>query len=255
MLRWILRKAAPIPALESFQRFLFIGPHPDDIEIGAGATAAKLARAGRTVKFLIATDGRYGLANAPDGTTAEKLIEIRKEEALASAAKLGVHDVEFLGLSDGGQYEIQDLKNAIARAVGAFQPDVILAPDPWVSSECHKDHICVGEAAREIAFFSPFKEIAACYGARSAPVKALAYFMTARPSQYVKTGKLINVQLDSIFSCHTSQFPPGSAEAASFPRYLMLRSLMFGLRRGCLHAEGFRMLDQTHMHCMPEAGR
>ena len=35
-----LKFALPLPQLESYQRFLFIGPHPDDIEIGAGATAA-----------------------------------------------------------------------------------------------------------------------------------------------------------------------------------------------------------------------
>lgn len=29
---------SPLPELDSFNRYLFIGPHPDDIEIGAGAT-------------------------------------------------------------------------------------------------------------------------------------------------------------------------------------------------------------------------
>ena len=40
----ILKFAAPVPKPESYSRFLFVGPHPDDVEIGAGATAAKLAR-------------------------------------------------------------------------------------------------------------------------------------------------------------------------------------------------------------------
>ena len=38
----ILKFAVPLPKIEEQKRFLFIGPHPDDIEIGAGATAAKL---------------------------------------------------------------------------------------------------------------------------------------------------------------------------------------------------------------------
>ena len=58
--RLAIRLASPLPKLEEFQRFLFIGPHPDDIEIGAGATAAKLAAAGKEVRFLICMDGRYG---------------------------------------------------------------------------------------------------------------------------------------------------------------------------------------------------
>lgn len=61
----ILKTAAPLPKIEQFDRFLMIGPHPDDIEIGMGATAAKLAAAGKHVTFLICLDGRYGLTNAP----------------------------------------------------------------------------------------------------------------------------------------------------------------------------------------------
>ena len=45
MLKWVLKAAVPIPKLESYQRFLFVGPHPDDIEIGAGATEASSRRA------------------------------------------------------------------------------------------------------------------------------------------------------------------------------------------------------------------
>ena len=52
-----IRFAAPLPDLEAFDRYLFIGPHPDDIEVGAGATAAKLAAAGKTVCFLVCLDG------------------------------------------------------------------------------------------------------------------------------------------------------------------------------------------------------
>ena len=62
-----LRFAAPVPQAEAFERYLFIGPHPDDIEIGAGATAAKLAAAGKQVSFLVCMDGRYGLEHAPEG--------------------------------------------------------------------------------------------------------------------------------------------------------------------------------------------
>ena len=55
-----IKFAAPLPDLESFDRYLFIGPHPDDIEVGAGATAAKLAAAGKKVCFLICLAGRLG---------------------------------------------------------------------------------------------------------------------------------------------------------------------------------------------------
>ena len=116
--RLALRFAAPAPKVEAFDRYLFIGPHPDDIEVGAGATAAKLVAAGKQVCFLICTDGRYGLEHALEGTTPEALIELRKAEAVASAKLLGVEDVRFLGFSDGGFYDFEDLVKAAARVVG-----------------------------------------------------------------------------------------------------------------------------------------
>ena len=73
----ILRAAVPPPKPEDYERYLFIGPHPDDIEIGAGATATRFAAEGKQVCFLICTDGRYGTLTAPPGTTPEQLIGIR----------------------------------------------------------------------------------------------------------------------------------------------------------------------------------
>ena len=32
----IIKLAAPLPRIEEYENYLFIGPHPDDIEIGAG---------------------------------------------------------------------------------------------------------------------------------------------------------------------------------------------------------------------------
>ena len=251
----VLKFAAPIPKIEEQERFLFIGPHPDDIEIGAGATAAKLVDMGKEVRFLVCIDGRFGTANAPAGVAGDELVALRQKEAKNSAAKLGVTDVHFLNLKDGGFYEQKELILSIAKAVGDFQPDVILAPDPCVTSECHIDHLNVGNAAKQIAYFAPYKEIMNEYGAVSAPVKALAYYMTAKPTQYIKTTGYLKQQLDAIFTCHLSQFPKGCGDAQSIPLYLKLRSVDFGIRslKGC--AEGFRVLGVTQMHCLPEAGK
>ena len=242
--------ASPLPRIESFERYLFIGPHPDDIEIGAGATAAKLADMGKKVAFLCCIDGRYGSAAVPP----EELIPIRQAEAKASAEKLGVADVSFLPFCDGGFYDTQELKAAMAKAIGEFKPDIIFCPDPQVRSECHPDHLNVGRAASELAYFAPYAGIMQHHGAASAPVKAIAYYMTASPNRCVKTSKeLLKRQLSAIFDCHKSQFPDGSAEGRAIALYLRIRSLDFGLRSLSVHAEGFRMLDTLRMHCLPEA--
>ena len=249
----ILKRAAPAPQPEDFDRFLFIGPHPDDIEIGAGATAAKLAAAGKSVTFLICLDGRFGLELAPAGTTPEALAAIRRQECLDAAKALGVTDVRFLGLCDGGLYDPEELRRGMARVIGEVQPQILFAPDPCVTSECHTDHLSVGEAARRLAFFAPFPEIMAAAGAEAAPVEALAYYMTARPNRYVAVSAFFGAQARAL-RCHASQFPEGSAALKDLETYLKLRAFDFGARRLCGRAEGFRVLGKTQMHCLPEAG-
>ncbi len=251
--RLALRVAAPVPKVEAFDRYLFLGPHPDDIEVGAGATAAKLAAAGKRVTFLICTDGRFGLEHAPEGTTPEELVELRRAEALSSAKVLGVTDVRFLDFSDGGFYDREEFARRIARVVGEVQPDILLAPDPDVPSECHADHRNVGDAAKELAFFAPFPKIMARYGAAPANVKALAFYMTARPNRFVGIRGLPERQRQALL-CHRTQFPEASEAFRSVSLYLKLRALDFGLRSLRGQAEGFRVLGQTHMHCLPEAG-
>ena len=251
--RIALKLAAPLPRLENFDRYLFIGPHPDDIEIGAGATVSRLTSLGKQVSFLICTDGRFGDENT--SLHGEELVQARREESIRSAAMLGVTDVRFLELSDGGFYTREELLTGIARVIGQVQPEVVFAPDPCVDSECHMDHLNVGQAVRNLACFAPYSGIMAGYGAESAQVKALAYYMTARPNRFVSTRGHVEKQLSAIFSCHLTQFPPASPAAASIRLYLKLRALDFGLRSLKGQAEGFRVLGPTQMHCLPEAGR
>ena len=250
--RIALKFAAPLPHLENFDRYLFIGPHPDDIEIGAGATVSRLTALGKQVSFLICTDGRFGDENT--SLRDDALIRVRREESIRSAAMLGVTDVRFLELSDGGFYTREELLTGIARVIGQVQPEAVFAPDPCVDSECHMDHLNVGQAVRNLACFAPYSGIMAGYGAESAQVKALALYMTARPNRFVATRGHVEKQLSAIFSCHLTQFPPASPAAASIRLYLKLRALDFGLRSLKGQAEGFRVLGPTQMHCLPEAG-
>ncbi|MBR3357316.1 MAG: PIG-L family deacetylase [Solobacterium sp.] len=252
--RMILKFAAPIPKIESFDRYLFVGPHPDDIEIGAGGTIAALRKMGKQVSFVICTDGRYGMEHAPAGTTPEELIAVRRQESIASAKILGVSDVVFLDYSDGGFYDRNDLLASLAKVIGERKPDIIFAPDPSVTSECHIDHLNAGTAARQLAFFAPFADIMKQYGAESAPVQAIAFYMTAKPNRFVSTAPYLSQQIYSIFECHKSQFPEGCPDISSISLYLKLRAYDFGIRSLKGKAEGFRVLGRTHMHCLPEAG-
>ena len=253
ILKAALQLAVPLPSVESFERYLFIGPHPDDIEIGAGATVAKLAAAGKQVAFLICTDGRFGGGKRPD-LSPDALAELRRKEARCSAALLGVKTLRFLDFSDGGFYDCSQLMRELAIAVGQWKPDMVFAPDPSVTNECHTDHLNVGRAVAQLACFAPYEGIMANYGAESAPIKAVGFYMTAKPNRYVKTSGFLDRQRQALFRYHVSQFPPNSPEAHALDTYLKLRAYDYGLRsfKGC--AEGFRVLGATHMHCLPEFG-
>ena len=186
--------------------------------------------------------------------TPEKLIEIRRQESIASAKLLGVNDVTFLNFSDGGFYDPKDLFRSLAQVCGEKKPDIIFAPDPSVTSECHIDHLNTGKAARQLAFLAPFDEIMKQYGAQSAPVKAIAFYMSAKPNRFIRTTPYFSKQIESIFGIHKSQFPEGCDDISSISLYLKLRSYDFGIRSFKGRAEGFRVLGRTHMHCLPEAG-
>lgn len=253
LLHHILKVAVPERSLLSYSRYLFFGPHPDDIEIGAGATIARLASLGKEICFVIVTDGRFGFTSAVDGMTPDELALMRRKEAIASAAALKVNDVRFLSLHDGNGYSYEELKLKMAFVIGSFRPDIIFAPDPLVPSECHQDHINTGMAARELAFFAPFGKIMETFGAQAAPVEAIAYYMSGKNNKRVRSKGGVKKQLDALFTYHRSQFPEGSEEAKAIRTYIRLRSFLTGLSCFSLSAEGFRVYSRMRMHCLPEA--
>jgi LmbE family N-acetylglucosaminyl deacetylase len=72
---------------------LAVAAHPDDAELGCGATLARLAAAGKLVGVLDLTAG--------EGATRGS-VEARRAEAAAAARALGVAWRTCLGLPDGG---------------------------------------------------------------------------------------------------------------------------------------------------------
>lgn len=253
LMHHILQAAIPEKPLLSYSRYLFFGPHPDDIEIGAGATVSRLSSMGREICFVIITDGRFGFTSATEGMSPDELAALRRKEAADSAAALGVRDVRFLGLHDGAGYTEESLEKAMAAVIGSFKPDIIFAPDPMVPSECHQDHINAGKAARKLAFFAPFPGIMATFGAESAPVEAIAYYMSGNCNMRVRSRGCLKKQLAVLLTYHRSQFPEGTEETKSIRTYLRLRSLLTGIRCFSFAAEGFRVYSRTRMHCLPEA--
>lgn len=243
-----LSAAAPLPKLVDFDSFLFIGPHPDDIEVACAPTVKRLTELNKKVSFLVVTDGRMGSVT---GLSGDALVPVRQAEARKSAALLGVDSITFLPFHDGGLYSVEDAAAAIAREIVRIAPDAVLAPDPDVKSECHLDHIKVGQAAKYAMNMAPFAPIMRGFGVDGAhAAKALALYYTDKPNSFIRVSKQYKAR-EQALRCHESQFKP--EELSAILSYCALRSAKLGLHALALKADGYRALAPVHMHCFPEA--
>ena len=245
----ILKKAVPLPKLTQFDKYLFVGPHPDDIEVACGGTVALLTALGKQVTFLIATNGCVGGVDA--SLTSEQLVEIRQREAIESAKLLGVNDVRFLPYDDGGDYDLNAMKNDVVATILDVKPQVVFCPDYTVPSECHPDHLNVGKVATGAVFVASWDKLTARVGlSGSVAGITLAYYYTHKPNSYVGVGKTYKLRRQAV-ACHKSQFT--ESDLKNLNTYFSLREIRFGLRSCRRRAEGYRVLAPTHQHCFPEA--
>lgn len=258
MFRWLLKKALPLPDFLKFNRYLFVGSHPDDIEIGAGGTVAKLVRMGKKVTFVIVTDGSCGSANP--AVSFSELASLRKSESQNACQALGISDIVFLDFPDAGDYRSWDVARKLAEVVLAFDPDVIVAPDPLMPSEIHPDHLKAGEASQTAIIMSYYPLVLQKnggdphqYSPEHFRPRSLAFYYTHRPNQYVSISKIDLEKQTLAIQKHESQFP-GTSELAQLFQYLHIRGRIFG-SIGKQSKEGFFVLGGMHMHCFPEVNR
>lgn len=115
---------------------LAVGAHPDDIEIGAGATLLRVRdeRPDVVVHSLVMT------------ATEERAAEARA----AAAAFVGTDArLSVLGFRDGYlPWEGSGVKESFARAVHETRPEVVLVP---ATEDAHQDHRLLGELAIQVA--------------------------------------------------------------------------------------------------------
>ncbi len=147
------------PITESIT-ILMIVAHPDDIEFGAGGSAAVWTAAGATVIYCIVTDGSAG-SNKP-GEDLAQLVKTRQAEQIEAAAKVGVHDVRFLGYKDGTLQPTLELRRDLTRLIREVKPHRVVIMDPRAILMAddehgfyyinHPDHRATGEASLHAVF-------------------------------------------------------------------------------------------------------
>lgn len=131
---------------EDWQRGLVIVAHPDDIEYGAAAAVARWTGQGKDIRYLLVTSGEAGIA----GMAPADAGPLREAEELASAAVVGVTEVEFLGYPDGRVEESLALRRDLAAAIRRHRPELVVLSnfgDTWGPGYVNSaDHRAVGRA-------------------------------------------------------------------------------------------------------------
>ena len=96
---------------------------PEDIAMpnaGDGVCEVGMTDAGIEVTYCMVTDGDAG--GAETGIPREEMAPRRREEQTKAAAIVGVHDVRFLGYSDGRLECTLDLRRDISRVIRQVRP-------------------------------------------------------------------------------------------------------------------------------------
>ncbi len=120
-----------------------IGAHPDDVEIGMGATVAKMAREGRKVVIVDLTNGEP----TPFGTPEKRAVE--------SAEAARILGAERATLSQRNRYlfDTVEARTELAEAIREFRPRLLFVPYP---DDAHPDHIAASSIAVAARFYAKF---------------------------------------------------------------------------------------------------
>ncbi len=111
---------------------IFVGAHPDDVEIGCGGTVAKLVDLGYRVAIIDLTDGEP-TPNSPGP-------EVRLKEAQAAAEVLGVERRIVLDLPNRRLFDCFEARVALAIEFRKYRPSLVIglgdktpmaSPDHW----------------------------------------------------------------------------------------------------------------------------
>ncbi|MFD3696256.1 PIG-L deacetylase family protein [Streptomyces sp. NPDC058646] len=151
-----LDQPAPLePMPTDWTRALAVVAHPDDLEYGCAAAIADWTDGGREVVYLLATRGEAGI----DTIAPADCAPLREAEQRASAAVVGVSQVEFLDYRDGVVEYGLDLRRDIAAAIRRHRPELVITlnhRDTWGGAGGGgvwntPDHKAVGRATLDAA--------------------------------------------------------------------------------------------------------
>jgi bacillithiol biosynthesis deacetylase BshB1 len=230
---------------------LVFGPHPDDLEIGAGGTIARLTASGHRVGLCDLTAGEMG----SNGTVEERLAE-----AEAARELLGAAWRVNLRWRDRGIGKDPEHARAAALLIRSARPRSVAIPY-W--SDRHPDHVAASAVLTEAVFNSGLRRFEPDYEAWKPDWTCYYFINDSAPPSFVIDVSAHYEAKHRALACHATQFAPSrppsraseqpsSGETGSVatrlntPRFQQLiesRDAQFGALANVEYAEGFVVKD------------
>jgi bacillithiol biosynthesis deacetylase BshB1 len=220
---------------------LAFGAHPDDVELGAGATIAKEIANGKKVGIVDLTRGELGTR----GTA-----EIRDAEAAAAAKILGVTVRENLEFADGFFLNDKEHQLAVIRMIRKYRPEIILCN---AIDDRHIDHGKGSKLVSDSCFLSGLIKIDTKFDGddqwqepwRPKQVYHYIQWKNLEPDFVVNVSGYIEKKTEAILAYGSQFYDPKSKEpetpisSKNFTESVNYRARDLGRLIGVEHAEGF----------------
>ena len=219
---------------------LVLAAHPDDAELGCGATIAKHVQMGKKVGIIDLTKGELGTR----GT-----VEIRAKEAADAAKILGIAVRENLGLPDGYFSNTPDAPRAIIEVVRKYQPKIVLAN---AIQDRHPDHAKAADLIYDACFLSGLKQIKTNDRAGEEQIAwrphVVYHYIQSQlmvPDFVVDVSDAWEIKMQAVRAFKSQFFDPNNTAPQTYisnPQFMQMiesRGIEFGHAIGVRYAEGF----------------
>ncbi|PKA84530.1 bacillithiol biosynthesis deacetylase BshB1 [Ulvibacter sp. MAR_2010_11] len=218
---------------------LAIGAHPDDVELGCGATLAKEINNGKRVGILDLTRGELGTRGSA---------EIRDKEAARAAKLLGASVRLNLEFADGFFVNNHASQLEIIKVIRKYQPDIVLCN---AVDDRHIDHGRGSKLASDACFLSGLRKIETIFEGNNQkawrPKQVYHYIQwkNIEPDVVVDVSGFLDKKLEAVFA-YESQFhktdanePETPISSTNFRDSISYRAQDMGRLIGVAHGEGF----------------
>jgi len=218
---------------------LAFGAHPDDVELGSGATIAKEVSLRKKVGIIDLTRGELGTRGSA---------ELRKVEAANAAEILGVSVRENLGFADGFFVNDKDHQLEIIKMLRKYQPDIVLCN---AIDDRHIDHGKGSKLVSDACFLSGLQKIETELDGvlqekwRPKHVYHYIQWKNIEPDFVVDVTGFIEKKVDSVMAYSSQFYDPNSKEpqtpitSKNFTDSIEYRARDLGRLIGVDYAEGF----------------